>query len=219
MKKKIVIMLMVVVSLGVTGCGESTISSDKTVKKEVTKDTEKDIGEVNNIETGGEEEKEEEMKTQKESNKKVEEKVEKQQSVINRDTNLKEIKLNEPYLMETDNGNYSFTITGVQRTDWIQEADKEIIVLDYVVENENYEPDNGSLLLLDAKAFRMEDAERNVLEAWDSTMSEFGFPDFVEVGEKKEQQQPYVTAKDTEEIRLVFEKEGEDIADMVVSVK
>ena len=132
---------------------------------------------------------------------------------------LKEIEIDKPYTVKTDEGSFSFTIHGAYRTDWDAEDGKEILVLSYEVENTDYEPENGSLLLLNANTFHMQDMDGNDLEASDSTMSENGFPDFVDPGDKKEQEQPYVADKDTDKVKVIYENNGKETAEITLEVK
>lgn len=138
---------------------------------------------------------------------------------IELDDNLQKIEVDKPYMIETDSGNYSFTITELKRTDWLNEEGKKVILLCYEVENKNYEPDDGSMLLINSKALRLSDADGNELESWNSTLSKLGFPDFVESGEKKVQEQPYVASESTEQVRLVYIRGEQEIADMALVIE
>lgn len=143
----------------------------------------------------------------------VEKKVKKDRS------GLEKLEVDKLYTVKTDEGSYTFTIHSVYRTDWMSDDENEVFVLSYEVENIDYKPDNGSLLLLDANTFHMEDADGNEFEAWDSTMSENGFPDFVEAGEKKEEEQPYVALKGTKEVDIIYQNQGEEKAVLTLEVQ
>ncbi|MBU5480123.1 hypothetical protein [Blautia sp. MSJ-19] len=132
---------------------------------------------------------------------------------------LEKLEVDKPYTVKTDEGSYTFTIHSVYRTDWMSDDKNEVLVLSYEVENIDYDPDNGSLLMLNANTFHMEDADGNEFEAWDSTMSENGFPDFVEAGEKKEQEQPYVALKGTKEVDIIYQEQGEEKAVLTLEVQ
>ena len=132
---------------------------------------------------------------------------------------LKKIELNKAYTVKTDDGSYSFTITGAKRVDWIDSDTEEIMLLEYTVENKDYKPSDGSLLMLNASSFKVSDTNGNAFKEWDTTLSEYGMPDFVEPGEKKKQEQPYVINKDTKKVQVVFQNKGQDEASITLDVE
>ena len=231
MKRKVIMLLLSTICIGIVGCGKTSLDQESTdlntqTSEEISSIVSLDETIENDVET------EKNIETEEATTLDTEETIiENNQSEINEeslddsnkqllvhDENLDNIVLNEPYVMQTEYGDFSFTITEARATDWMNESGKEIVLLCYTVENQNYDPDNGSLLLLNETSFRLIDVDGNILEPWDMTMSEFGFPDFVEPGESKQQEQPYIANQSTTQIRVVFPRNGEEIADIVLPV-
>ena len=230
--------LLSTICVGIIGCGKTSLDQE-TIESNIldsTEDnsiislngtTEENVETEKSIETEGSAETKETKildtdetivdNSQSEISEELLDHLEKQLIAI--DENLDKIVLNEPYVMTTEYGDFSFTITGARSTDWMNESGKKIILLCYTVENKDYNPDNGSLLILNGTSFQMIDSEGKTLEPWDMTMSEFGFPDFVEPGENKQQEQPYVADQSTTQIRVVFSRNGEDIAGITLPVE
>ena len=200
MKRKVLVLSMAMIIAGAVSVSAFAEDKPKSEEKaEQTSDTKED-------------------KESKDASKKDSEKKDKK-SKKSKKKDLKEIEIDKPYTVKTDEGSYSFTIHGAYRTDWDAEDGKEILVLSYEVENTDYEPENGSLLLLNANTFHMQDMDGNELEASDSTMSENGFPDFVDPGDKKEQEQPYVADEDTDKVKVIYENNGKETAEITLEVK
>ena len=132
---------------------------------------------------------------------------------------LKKIELNKAYTVKTDDGSYSFTITGIRRTGWMESDKEEILALEYTVENKDYAPDDGSVLMLNASSFQIQDMNGNAFKEWDTTMSEYGMPDFVEPGEKQKQEQPYVVKKGTKKVQLIFQNRTVNEAAVTLTVQ
>ncbi len=203
--KKVV--LLVVAALIIGGLAGSAISGNFKNNQD---------SENTGTEKSDEETKETEIQEEDATDVEVEKEVKKEKKDR---SGLEKLEVDKPYIVKTDEGSYTFTIHSVYRTDWMSDDENEVFVLSYEVENIDYKPDNGSLLLLDANTFHMEDADGNEFEAWDSTMSENGFPDFVEAGEKKEEEQPYVALKGTKEVDIIYQNQGEEKAVLTLEVQ
>lgn len=125
-----------------------------------------------------------------------------------------EIKLNEPFEVSTESGDYSFTITGVTKTDWwnrnYKNNDKQIILLNYECNNISFKNSNHDGLLLDETAFSAIDDKNYLLDA-----PSFGYeasrPKLVPIGLKAKFNIPFIAENDTKNITIKFRRGGEII--------
>ena len=74
---------------------------------------------------------------------------------------VEELKLNEPFKVTTEYGDYEITITGLTNTDWYMEEynnnDKKVVLLSYEINNISFKNDNYPGVLVDSDAFKVVD--------------------------------------------------------------
>jgi|GEM_PF-1711215 len=85
-------------------------------------------------------------------------------------TGSKELVLNKPFIVKTENGNYSITIEGARlsnkRTQVLDKDLRKVVFLDYSYTNQNFGEKIGKELYIDAKAFQVTDDEGKVLNTY-----------------------------------------------------
>lgn len=212
MKKKIILTLVAGVILSsITACGSNTSELDA-LKKE-NEDLKAQI---------------EQLQTTENNKNKNSEKI--SSSNEGNDTlsdNIAQFILNEPFLVETEQGSYNITITGAKSTDWYEKTgkgtDKTVILLCYEVENIDFT--TGSLtsdgkdgVLVDQYAFKVSDENNYLLNMDNSTFSDCGFPDIVEPGYKTREELPYIVEGKTSTINVVLSRRTGDIAKITLDV-
>ena len=142
MKRKVIMLLLSTICIGIVGCGKTSLDQESTdlntqTSEEISSIVSLDETIENDVET------EKNIETEEATTLDTEETIiENNQSEINEeslddsnkqllthDENLDEIALNEPYVMHTEYGDFSFTITEARATDWMNESGKEIALL------------------------------------------------------------------------------------------
>lgn len=135
--------------------------------------------------------------------------------------------LNEPFLVETDQGSYNITITGAKSTDWYERdgrgTDKTIVLLCYEVENIDFTTgtltsDGKDGVLVDQYAFKVSDENNYMLSMDNSTYSDCGFADIVEPGYKTKEELPYIVDGKTSTINVVLSRRTGDVAKITLDV-
>jgi len=137
---------------------------------------------------------------------------------------IAEMKLNEPFEVNTEKGTYILTVQGVFLTDWHNESDgKKVIALRYEVENVNFvsgnKVDGKDGCLIDWSAFKVSDEDGYMLNAWNSTMSTYGFPEILEPGFKSKEEIPYVVDEVPENIKVVLSRSTGDVAEITLPIE
>lgn len=124
----------------------------------------------------------------------------------------KEIKLNEPFKVSTDDGDYNFTVKSVTKTDWWKREhknnDKTVILLNLECENISYKNEkvNGVLLY---KAFNVKDNNNYLL-----TRSSTGYSNEndgtteVPVNSKSKVSMPYIIDNNITSVSIEFLRGG-----------
>lgn len=76
---------------------------------------------------------------------------------------IKEIKLNEPFHVSTEWGDYEIIINELKKTDWWRKENdndnKQVVVLNYEVNNISFHNENYNGVYLDASAFKVIDSK------------------------------------------------------------
>lgn len=133
---------------------------------------------------------------------------------INKDTKEddKKIELNVENDIKTDNGEYKFTITGVEKTDWWkrfkENEDKEVILLKYECENVSFSDSMYNGLFLSSNAFEVTDQDGYILEECDFGY-ENNYPEVLSKGNKARFGIPYVAEPGITSITVKFKRGGE----------
>lgn len=136
---------------------------------------------------------------------------------------LKEMKLNEPFEVKTDNGTYHITMQGAALTDWYRENDgKNVIALKYEVENVDFKigelSDGKDGCLIDRNVFKVSTPDGYILNMWNATMSDYGFPDIVEPGFKAKEEIPYIVDEVPAYVNVIFYRNEGDVAQIKIDV-
>lgn len=203
MKRLFSVLLVAVLCCGVlAGCSGGKSNSDEIEK--LKKENEQLKAEVQNLKNTD----------------KVDVKEEKEQNI----DGVPELILNEPFEVKTENGTYKVTVQGAMATDWYRGSDeKSVIALKYEVENVDFEI--GELLdgkdgcLIDRYAFKVSTPDGYVLDVWNSTMSEYGFPEIVEPGFKSKEELPYIVDEIPEYINVILCRGTGDIAKIKLNIE
>lgn len=123
----------------------------------------------------------------------------------------KEIKLNQPFQVKTEYGDYSFIIKSVTKTNWWERVnknkDKTVILLNIESENINFKKNNTGILLYDA--FTVKDNNKYMLSRYS-----YGFDD-INVGTteippdtKSKISIPYVVENNATSVNIEFVRGG-----------
>lgn len=100
---------------------------------------------------------------------------------------VEELKLNEPFKVTTEYGDYEITITGLTNTDWYMEEynnnDKKVVLLSYEINNISFKNDNYPGVLVDSDAFKVVD-NNGYLNTDVFYGGDYTYPEEVPVGTK-----------------------------------
>lgn len=100
---------------------------------------------------------------------------------------VQELKLNEPFKVTTEYGDYEITITGLTNTDWYMEEynnnDKKVVLLSYEINNISFKNDNYPGVLVDSDAFKVVD-NNGYLNTDVFYGGDYTYPEEVPVGTK-----------------------------------
>lgn len=85
-------------------------------------------------------------------------------------TSIPQMTLNEPFLVETDNGNYALTMESARATDernnYSDMEVEKVVYLEYSYENQTFGAQNGMDLRIDQEAFQVMDDSGNMLTTY-----------------------------------------------------
>lgn len=211
MKKKLILATIASFTLSITACGSDTSELDALKKEnEELKAQIEQLQSTENIES----------KNSDEASLNAEDNTAQSDDVA-------QFILNEPFLVETDQGSYNITITGAKSTDWYERSgkgtDKTIVLLCYEVENIDFTTgtltsDGKDGVLVDQYAFKVSDENNYILNMDNSTYSDCGFPDIVEPGYKTKEELPYIVDGKTSTINVVLSRRTGDVAKITLDV-
>lgn len=135
---------------------------------------------------------------------------------------VKEMVLNQPFIVETDNGNYTLTIEGARATDKRNEFSdiqaKKVAMLDYTYENTSFGQQTGQDLYIDGYAFQVLDDEGNVLGDY-PVYDENRDPKNTPVGGKCKASATFAIPTDSANLNVTFTRGSEKIAKIIVPIK
>lgn len=124
----------------------------------------------------------------------------------------KKIELNVENDIKTDNGEYKFTITGAEKTDWWkrfkENEEKEVILLKYECENVSFSDGMYNGLFLNSSAFEVTDQDGYILEECDFVY-ENNNPEVLSKGTKARFGIPYIAEPGIKSIIVKFKRGGE----------
>lgn len=211
MKKKLILAMVTSFALFITACGSNTSELD--VLKKENEELKAQIEQLQSTENI-------ESKNSDEASLNAEDNTAQSDDVA-------QFILNEPFLVETDQGSYNITITGAKSTDWYERSgkgtDKTIVLLCYEVENIDFTTgtltsDGKDGVLVDQYAFKVSDENNYILNMDNSTYSDCGFPDIVEPGYKTKEELPYIVDGKTSTINVVLSRRTGDVAKITLDV-
>lgn len=133
---------------------------------------------------------------------------------------LPELKLNQPFSVKTEYGNYTLTMDGIRttskRNQFSEQKVKNVIMLDYTYKNESF-GDNKTLLYVDSSAFILMDDEGNVLNTY-PVVDENREPKNVPVGGKCPATQSYGLPNDTKNIKVQYVRSTGVVAEGIIKL-
>lgn len=158
-----------------------------------------------------------EPQKQEQSQDKVEDKKEEKTEVKN---SIPEIKLQTPFELKTEYGNYTLTINSVHRTDerneFVEEQPKQVVLIDYEYKNDSFKGANDKLTI-DSSCFVAMDEEGNVLRTYPSSIEKM--PQEVPIGGKCNATMAYGITTDSKTVKLQFERNDKPVGEMVVEIQ
>jgi len=129
-----------------------------------------------------------------------------------KESDKKEIKLNQPFEVSTESGDYTFTITGITKTDWwnryYKNDDKQIILLNYECNNISFKNSDQDGVLLRESAFSAIDDKKYLLDS-PSFGYEASIPKVVPVGLKGKFNIAFIAENDIKNVTIKFNRGGE----------
>ncbi|EQB87899.1 hypothetical protein J2Z44_001275 [Clostridium punense] len=135
---------------------------------------------------------------------------------------VKEMVLNQPFIVETENGNYSLTIEGARATDKRNEFSgieaKKVAFLDYTYENISFGQQSGQDLYIDGYAFQVLDDQGNVLGDY-PVYDENRDPKNTPVGGKCKASATFALPTDSSNLNVTFTRGSEKVAKIIVPIK
>ncbi|KLE15974.1 DUF4878 domain-containing protein [Clostridium sp. C8] len=130
----------------------------------------------------------------------------------------KEMTLNTPLLVETENGNYNLTIEGARATDkrneFSEKEVKQVVFLDYTYENVSFDKND---LYIDEYAFQVLDDEGNVLDTYpvyDENRTAKDTP----VGGKCIASGTFAVPTDSKNLNVTFVRGSQKVAKIIVPI-
>lgn len=130
----------------------------------------------------------------------------------------KEMTLNTPFLVETENGNYNLTIEGARATDQRNEFSEinatKVVFLDYNYENISFSKND---LHIDGYAFQVLDDEGNVLDTY-PVSDENRKPKDTPVGGKCKASATFAVTTDSKNLNVTFTRGSQKVAKIIVPI-
>ncbi|MEA5008227.1 hypothetical protein [Clostridium tyrobutyricum] len=137
---------------------------------------------------------------------------------------LPEMKLNQPFEVKTESGNYTLTIEGARKTDkrnsLSEKKVKEVVFLDYTYDNKSFGEKDNANLLIDNTTFQVLDDEGNVLDVY-PTSDENRQVLEVPAGGKCKASEAYALDTNSKHLKVIFIRgtTGEKISTITVDIK
>lgn len=135
---------------------------------------------------------------------------------------IKAMTLNEPFNVETENGNYTITIEGARSTDkrnqFSEKKVNKVVILDYSYANESFGEKVAKDLYIDSSAFQVLDDEGNVLDTYpvnDENRVSKGTP----VGGKCKGSATYAVTAESKNLNVTFKRGSEKVATIIVPIQ
>lgn len=132
---------------------------------------------------------------------------------------LPEIKLNEPFKVDTEYGKYEFTIESIKKTDERNRFSKvevqSVVLLNYTYKNESFGEGN---LYIDESAFTLMDDDGSVLNTYPVSDESRPNNQAVPIGGNSKASIAYGLPKETKNITVLFKRQGKAIAKAVIAL-
>lgn len=134
----------------------------------------------------------------------------------------KEMVLNAPFKVETDNGDFNITIEGArateERNEFSEKEVQKVVFLDYTYENISYDNKNGMNLFISDYDFQVLDDEGNVLDTYpvsDENRSSKETP----VGGKCKSTAVFGVPTDSANLNVTFTFSNQQLGKIIVPIK
>ena len=137
-------------------------------------------------------------------------------------TSVPEIKAGEKFLVETELGNYNFTLKDVITPDTSSlnlPAGKKMIVIAFNVENVNFGEGTDAKLLLDSEAFKVSDENNTLLSVYDLLPSDIQPPQLLGPGYNQDTGVPYLIDENSKSVNIVLTRKSGDVCKSSIELK
>ena len=137
-------------------------------------------------------------------------------------TSVPEIKAGEKFLVETELGNYNFTLKDVITPDTSSlnlPAGKKMIVIAFNVENVNFGEGTDTKLLLDSEAFKVSDENNTLLSVYDLLPSDIQPPQLLGPGYNQDTGVPYLIDENSKSVNIVLTRKSGDVCKSSIELK
>jgi hypothetical protein len=139
-----------------------------------------------------------------------------------KNSEVREMTLNQQFNVETENGNYTLTIEGARATDKRNEFSeikpKKVVILDYTYSNISFGQKSNQDLYIDSYAFQVLDDEGNVLGEY-PVSDENRTPKNTPVGGKCQASATFAVPTDSANLNVTFTRGSEKVAKIKVPIK
>lgn len=137
-------------------------------------------------------------------------------------TSAPEIKAGEKFLVETELGNYNFTLKDVITPDTSSldlPAGKKMIVITFNVENINFGEGTDTKLLLDSEAFKVSDENNTLLSVYDLLPSDIQPPQLLSPGYNQDTGIPYLIDENSKNVNIILTRKSGDVCKSSIELK
>lgn len=141
---------------------------------------------------------------------------------VENSTSAPEIKAGEKFLVETELGNYNFTLKDVITPDTSSldlPAGKKMIVITFNVENINFGEGTDTKLLLDSKAFKVSDENNTLLSVYDLLPSDIQPPQLLSPGYNQDTGIPYLIDENSKNVNIILTRKSGDVCKSSIELK
>lgn len=141
---------------------------------------------------------------------------------VENSTSAPEIKAGEKFLVETELGNYNFTLKDVITPDTSSldlPAGKKMIVITFNVENINFGEGTDTKLLLDSEAFKVSDENNTLLSVYDLLPSDIQPPQLLSPGYNQDTGIPYLIDENSKNVNIILTRKSGDVCKSSIELK
>ena len=141
---------------------------------------------------------------------------------VENSTSAPEIKAGEKFLVESELGNYNFTLKDVITPDTSSldlPAGKKMIVITFNVENINFGEGTDTKLLLDSEAFKVSDENNTLLSVYDLLPSDIQPPQLLSPGYNQDTGIPYLIDENSKNVNIILTRKSGDVCKSSIELK